>query len=57
MISTVHCLLCVVHICAEYALINHLCGCPLCQGPEQQRLDEAAALPGVSDHQSGQHGA
>lgn len=31
-------------------------GC-LCPGPEQQRPDEAAALPGVSDHPSGQHGA
>lgn len=31
--------------------------CLSCPGPEQQRPDEAAPLPGVSDHQSGQHGA
>lgn len=29
----------------------------VCPGPEQQRLDEATPLPGVPDHQGGQHGA
>lgn len=43
-----------MHLVARHATINHVCARP---GLEQQRLDEAATLPGVSDHPGGQHGA